>query len=187
MFKFSPMDHESAREQVDWSLDEHQVIFPYTPVQTKKRYSVPRRIVERSSWKLDANVNLQVVTSVTYEQMSLYHIAADVLRLPLHREGSPNTVKESKAYNMPVVSTNVRDVKRRLGPVSNSYVCSDNSELEDALVSVLKPGDRSDGREYVMDVSLERMGERIVSICESLLGITSVAGKITPRIESLIV
>ena len=183
MTKFSPMDQESAREQVGWNLDEHQVLFPYPPVQTKKRYPVARGIVERSSSKLDANVNLQVVTSAPHEQMSLYYNAADVLLLPSLREGSPNTVKEAMSCNLPVVSTDVGDVKRRLGPVSNSYVCSDDSELEDTLVSVLETGDRSDGREYVTDVSLERMGERIVSIYESLQRKNQHRKRITARTE----
>lgn len=73
------------------------------------------------------------------------------------------------ACNLPVVSTDVGDVRDRLGPVSNSYVCSDDSELVDALLSVLESGGRSDGREHVEDVRLERMGERIVAIYESLL------------------
>lgn len=167
--KFRPIDRAEAREAVGWEHDDRHVLFPYPRYRDKKRYPVAARTVERANEALDASIQLQQVSDAEHEEMPLYYNAADVLLLPSLREGSPNTVKEAMACNLPVVSTDVGDVRERLGPVSNSYVCSDDDELEAALVSVLETDGRSDGREYVDDVSLERMGERIVSIYESLL------------------
>ena len=145
------------------------MLFPYSKRQAKKRYPVARRIVERVDSQFDESVTLQVVDNVPHEKMYLYYNAADALLLPSLREGSPNTVKEAMACNVPVVSTDVGDVTTRLGPVENSYVCDSDSALEDALVSVLETDDRSDGRAHVEELSLERMGERLISIYESVL------------------
>ncbi len=169
MSKFAPMDRTEARERVGWSRNDRHVLFPYPPAQTKKRYPFAKEIAARADEALDESVNLQVVKDVPHERMPLYYNAADVLLVPSLREGSPNTVKEAMACNLPVVSTDVGDARERLGPVSNSYVCSDDSGLEDALVSVLETGERSDGREHVRELSLERMGERLISIYESVL------------------
>lgn len=169
MSKFAPMDREETRRRLGWSREDRHVLFPYPPAQTKKRYPIAQQLVERADDALDENVNLQVVKDVPHERMPLYYNAADALLVPSLREGSPNTVKEAMACNLPVVSTDVGDARERLEPVSNSHVCSDDSELEDALVSVLETGGRSDGREHVEALSLKRMGERLTSIYESVL------------------
>jgi len=169
MSLFRPMDQAEAREAVGWRQDERHVIFPYHESNEKKRHSVAARTVETVDESVDERVKLQTVDDADFDEMPVYYNAADLLLLPSLREGSPNTVKEAMACNLPVVSTDVGDTRTRLGPVTNSHVCSTDAELVDAVVSVLETGGRSDGREYVEEVSLERMGERLVTIYESLL------------------
>jgi len=71
--------------------------------------------------------------------------AADVLLLTSDREGSPNTVKEAMACNLPVVATDVGDVRSRLDGVANSHVAAiDDDRLADAVEAVLRRGQRSD-------------------------------------------
>jgi len=167
--KFKPIDPADARAAVGWNNNDIHVLFPYPTGREKKRYPVAKRTVEDVNRSFEGTVRLRQVSDADHEEMPLYYNAADVLLLPSLREGSPNTVKEAMACNLPVVSTDVGDVRERLGPVSNSYVCSDDSELVDALLAVIESGGRSDGRDHVAEVGLQRMGERIVDIYESLL------------------
>ena len=169
MSKFRPVDRDDACEAVGWDPDGYNVLFPYRKSQRKKRYPVAEDTVERVAETLDTPVRLRAIDDVPHERMYLYYNASDALLLPSVREGSPNTVKEAMACNVPVVSTDVGDVATRLGPVENSHVCSDDSELAPALRSVLVNDGRSDGREHVRALSLERMGERIRSVYASVL------------------
>ncbi len=169
MSKFKPVDRTKAQETIGWETDARHILFPYSKKQEKKRYPVAKEIVEHVNKQFESRVTLQVVDDVPHEKMYLYYNAADALILPSLREGSPNTVKEAMACDVPVVSTDVGDVATRLGPVKNSYVCASDEALEDALVSVLETGERSDGRGYVQELSLERMGERLIEIYESVL------------------
>jgi len=167
--KFKPINRAEAVDRVNWKPDSKHVLFPYPRSQKKKRYSVAKEIVENVNGELDERVELQSIYGVEHERMYLYYSAADVMILPSLREGSPNTVKEAMACNLPVVSTDVGDVSMRLGPVSNSHVCTTDLELTEALYDVLKSNNRSDGRLYVEDVSLKRMGEKIIDIYEHVL------------------
>ena len=96
--------------------------------------------------------------------------AADVLLLTSDREGSPNTVKEAMACNLPVVATDVGDVRSRLDGVANSHVAADDDRLADAVEAVLRRGQRSDGRDAIRPLSTERMAERIHGVYAEVLG-----------------
>ena len=179
MTKFSLMDRRKAREKIGWSHDHRHVLFPYPKDQEKKRYPVAKSVVAQVNNQLNATVHLKVVNNVPHHEMPRYYNAADALLLPSLREGSPNTVKEAMACNLPIVVTDVGDVRKRLGPVTHSHVCADDSQLVQALADVLRAGERSNGREYVQDMSLERMGEQIVEIYESLVKGTTPRRKVT--------
>ena len=71
-------------------------------------------------------------------------------------EGSPNTVKEAMACNMPVVSTKAGDVDLLLNNVKKSFVCSfDPSEIAEKIKLVTKDKERSNGREKIIKMGLD--------------------------------
>lgn len=163
---FKPIEQNKAQQKVGWDSHKKQVLFPASPDRSVKNYPLAKSVVESVDSQLDLTVELQVVSGVSHSQIPLYMNAADVLLLTSKREGSPNTVKEAMACNTPVVSTDVGDVRERLDGVEQSAVCNTESKLVDALLSVLQSEAPSNGREHIQDISLEKMGERIVEVYE---------------------
>nr|WP_227354041.1 glycosyltransferase [Haladaptatus salinisoli] len=167
--RFEPRPKREARDEVGWERDAKHVLFPYPPSRDVKDYPRAERVVAAAAERVSGRVQLQSVYGVPHAEMATYYNAADVLLLPSKSEGSPNSVKEAMACNLPVVTTDVGDVRDRLSGVSPSHVCDSDRELVAGLVDVLSEPRRSNGREKTRDVSLERMGERIRAVYESVL------------------
>ncbi len=167
--RFAPTPKSEARAEVGWRQDAKHVFFPYPPNRDVKDFPRAERVVAAAGERVDGPVKLQSVYGVPHDEMATYYNAADVLLLPSKSEGSPNSVKEAMACNTPVVTTDVGDVAERLADVLPSSVCSTDAELVAGLVDVLAEPRRSNGREHVRDVSLDRMGERIRTVYESVL------------------
>lgn len=168
MKRFRPMDRDNARTDLGWRADAKHVLFPYTPERGVKDYPRAERVVDAARERLDTPVELQTIHDVPHERMPTYMNAADALLLTSKWEGSPNAVREALACNLPVVSTDVGDVRDRLAGVSYSTVCRADEELVAELAAVLDAGERADGRETVRDVSAERMGRRLKEVYESV-------------------
>jgi len=168
--RFQPEAQPLARRTVDWDDDAAHVLFPYSVDRDEKDFDRAKRVVASVDDRVDGPVELNVVTGVPHDQFLNYLNAADCLLLTSKREGSPNVVKESLACNLPVVATDVGDVRARLEGVDPSGVGRTDAELVDELEAVLERGDRSNGRETVRELSIENTGRRIVDVYERVLG-----------------
>ncbi len=159
--RFAPRSQSLAMDELGWDPTKKHVLFPYRPTRPVKDFPRAERIVERVRGRLDEPVELQVATGIAHEDIPTYMNAADALLMTSKHEGSPNTIKEALACNLPVVSTDVGDVAERLDGVQPSFIGRTDDELVDALVETLHRGTRSNGRAAVQELSLQRMGERI--------------------------
>lgn len=166
---FEPMDRSAAREAVGWDHDARHVLFPYPPERTEKNYPLAKRVTGQVDGRATEDVRLQVVSGRPHERMPLYLNAADALLLASDFEGSPNVVKEALACDLPVVSTDVGDVRERLAGVEPSAVCASESALVAGLAAVLDADARANGREAVSHLGLREMGERIHEVYRAAL------------------
>jgi glycosyltransferase involved in cell wall biosynthesis len=166
--RFRPIPTRAAREAVGWDDDAATVLFPYAPDRTVKNYPRAERVVDRARERLDEQVTLRTLGDAPYERMPLYVNAADAVLLTSDSEGSPNSVKEAMACNVPVVATDVGDVRSLLADVEPSHVCRSDDELVAGLVDVLRRGEPSNGRR-VDRIGRDRMAERVLDVYGSVL------------------
>ena len=169
MERFAPRSRRTAQAELGWDHDTHHVLFPYPPGMEVKNLPRAKRVVAAANERLDTRIELQTVHGIPHEQIPVYLNASDALLMTSDSEGSPNAVKEALACNLPVISTDVGDVRERLDGVSPSVVCRTDEELTTALVNVLERGVRSNGRETVQHLSVERMGQRLAGVYESVI------------------
>jgi glycosyltransferase involved in cell wall biosynthesis len=162
---FAPMSQSKAHKEVGWEQDKNIALFPYPKSRSVKNYPLAEQIVEEIE-----ELELHQISDVAHEDVPLYMNASDCVLVTSKRESGPMVIKEAALCNVPVVSTDVGFAAEVLSDVENSYVCSSEVELRDRLEAVLESGERSDGRKYADEWGLDKMGERLVDVYESVLG-----------------
>ncbi|WP_336023554.1 glycosyltransferase family 4 protein [Halobellus salinisoli] len=163
---FRPLPQSFARREVGWDDDAYQVLFPYRPSRPLKNFERAERVVDIARERVDRPIELRVAIDVEHSRMPVLMNAADAVLLTSKREGSPNTVKEAMACNVPVIATDVGDLAERLEPISRSAVSDDDTALAAALAETLRAGERSDGREAIAEIGLQRQLDRLESVFE---------------------
>ncbi|MDS0475099.1 glycosyltransferase [Natrinema sp. 1APR25-10V2] len=169
--KFRPEPQDRARKRIGWDdSDGYDVLFPYSPAREVKNYPRAERVATVVDNLLEGPVRLRTVSGVDHDAVSDYMNAADAMLLTSHSEGSPNSVKEALACNLPVVAVDVGDVRERLAGVESSHVAANDEELVRGLLDVLERGERSNGREAAREVSINRTAERMLEVYERVAG-----------------
>ncbi|MFP8956779.1 glycosyltransferase [Natrialbaceae archaeon A-CW3] len=166
---FRPIDQPEAVADIGWDPSSKHILFPYPGRRDVKNHDLAVAVADRVDETLDDRVELHVLNGVEHDRVPLYMNAADVMIMTSKREGSPNTIKEALACNLPIISTDVGDVAERLSNVDLSYVCNEEDEFVERISSVIERGGRSNGRDHVRHLSLENMGERILDVYEQAL------------------
>ncbi|NEU97925.1 glycosyltransferase family 4 protein [Bradyrhizobium sp. UFLA 03-164] len=119
---FKPYDRNEARARLQWPNDKFVVLFPFDPTRPEKRYDLARASIDRLVQE-GVDAQLMTVTNVPNEEMPWYYSAANALLLSSDYEGSPTSIKEALACNLPVVSTNVGDVREQLNGIAGTQIC----------------------------------------------------------------
>jgi glycosyltransferase involved in cell wall biosynthesis len=167
--RFKPAPQRRAQDAVGWEHSRKHVLFPWPTSREVKDYPRAERVVSAVRERLSTPVELQVVSGVDHDRMSTYMNAADALLMTSKWEGSPNSVREALACNLPVVATDVGDVREHVTDLPLSQVCRTDEELVDALSTVLESDRPTDSREQIRDLSLEQMGKDLLEVYDRAL------------------
>jgi teichuronic acid biosynthesis glycosyltransferase TuaC len=165
---FCPGSRNEARRILE--LDQHQkyVLFVGSKANPTKRYQLARQAMADLA---DDRVTLITAENIPHERIPDYMRAADVLIVTSLHEGSPNVVKEALACNLPVVSTDVGDVKQRIGNLAGCAVVQDDhpGTIAGALRMALTNTAEFHGRESVADLDENILTKKTVEVYELAL------------------
>ncbi len=167
---FRPLPRDEARRRIGLDPDRPIVLFAGQPELPVKDHPLAAEAVRRLGL-VQSNPQLLVAGRLPQEEMPWYYNAADVLLLTSRHEGSPNSVKEAAACNLPIVSVDVGDVRRLLGGVAGVRIVEsrDPEDLAVALAETIGETRRSGAREAITELSLERIARRILGVYRSVL------------------
>lgn len=165
MDHFKPSDKQDARRRLKLKPDTKYILFVCTDLaRPEKRYALAKEAVAQAGYEL------LVMSNATPAEAPLYFNAVDALILSSHYEGSPNVIKEALACNVPIVSTDVGDVKTHIQHVHNCQICTDTpNALAQGLHTVLADGNPSNGRKQIAHLSTDSVGKQIVHLYQNIL------------------
>ena len=134
------MDPAEARRVLGLDPQKKYVVFPYNPAVERKRYDLIEAAVDRAREKVP-DLEILHVHGIPQDRVPVYMNAADVFVLASVIEGSPNSVKEAMAVNLPVIAVNVGDTVQLVDSTEGNYIVPRTVEAVAAkLVEVVQRG-----------------------------------------------
>jgi len=124
---FRDIDQEESREKLRLAKNKRYILFVSAGnlYRKEKRYDIFQQVLEELK-KKDARFEALTLVNAPRVMVPYYYNAATVHLLPSDYEGSPNSVKEALACNLPVVSTDAGNAREMLAEVEGCFVSESN-------------------------------------------------------------
>lgn len=166
---FRPIERAIARRRLDLRGDGRYILFAADPTVEVKRYSLAEAAVGRL-----AQQGIEAEILVRYrepqDRLAEYMSACDALVLTSFQEGSPNVVKQAMACNMPIVSTDVGDVRMMIESTAGCYVCpADADAISSRLAELVQAPRRTEGRSAMGHLTKPLVAQRIAAVYDDVL------------------
>jgi glycosyltransferase involved in cell wall biosynthesis len=176
---FSASDRCRARAQLGLDPDRRYVLFAADPQIPVKNFPLAQRAVEAAQRSLpDLELELLVVHREPQPRLALYMSACDVLAFPSWQEGSPNIIKQAMACNLPIVSTDVGDVRTLISATDGCHVTEPAVDpFARALAAESQLQRRTDGRDAVAHLTPDLVSRRLISVYDSVLSAQAARGR----------
>ncbi len=172
---FLPIDKRNCKQKLDLNPEKRYVLFMDSynrrPCKRIDRYSATLAILRDKYGYPD--LEPLVLTNTGRSLIPAYINASDLHLLTSDFEGSPNSVKECMACNIPVVSTPVGNVRDLLAGVDGSYVAAsfnpeELAELSDRSLRATDINSRETLAAKGLDI--ETVARKLLGVYESIIG-----------------
>lgn len=171
---FMPKEKQSCKEQLGLDGNKRYIIFMDSyNLRTQKRIDRFKETMKILHEKyLLSDLEPLILTNTNRNLIPTYLCASELHMLTSDFEGSPNSVKECLACNVPVVSTPVGNVAELIGDVKGCYVSKsfEPEELAELTCKVLK-ADTFSSREFVKTkgLDIETVGGKLLIVYKGLI------------------
>lgn len=167
---FKPIPVDEARNKLGFSKEDFIILFLGNNELPVKNYKLAYSAFEVFKRQMNkTNIKLINPFGIAHQTVVDYMSAANVLLLTSFWEGSPNVVKEAMACNLPIVSTDVGDVKEIIHSTQNCFIADfSETDIASKIKIIYENKMRSNGREKIGDLSDESISEKLLKIYQSL-------------------
>jgi glycosyltransferase involved in cell wall biosynthesis len=172
---FRPEPRDAVRLRLGLPLEPKLILFVGNPRLARKRYELAEAAVDLVNRTIPSR--LMLGWEMPHRQIADLMNASDALVVTSMQEGSPNSVKEALACNLPVVSVQVGDVPARLGGISGCELCPDErvETIAAGLERALQRGGRVEGRSAVRHLDERLLTQRLIGVYRSVLPAPKIA------------
>jgi len=148
-------------------LVPNQIFYLANSKDPRKNFKL---LEEAIFWVKDRNINLLNPYPIEPDSLPKYLNNSSLFVLTSYNEGSPNVIKEAMACNIPIVSTDVGDVRDVIGKTKGCYITSFNpKDVADKIKKAMVFGKRTTGREDIAYLEESIIAKRIINIYEKVI------------------
>jgi teichuronic acid biosynthesis glycosyltransferase TuaC len=166
---FQVTPREEARHVLGLDRDKKYLLFAADPRNGRKNFPLAKAAADLLAAE-DPSVELLVVWREQQSTLARYMSACDALVFTSYSEGSPNVVKQALACNLPIVSTDVGDVREVIEGTDWCYLADFNAaEFATHLQAILEVRPRTDGRIQAQRYAPEVIVGQVRRIYEDVL------------------
>jgi glycosyltransferase involved in cell wall biosynthesis len=167
--KFREIPRHKARNKLKLDQNKKYILFAGNYKRSNKAFHIIQAAAKILKDKND-QVNLLLAYNQPHDLMPYYMNAANVLALSSWREGSVNVVKEAMACNLPIVSTDVGDVKEIIAKTQGCRIVKRNPlEFAQMLDMIIHTYDRTEGRKAIQHLRIENIAQRLIDFYEMVI------------------
>lgn len=167
---FKPNSRKECLNMLNLSSNKKYILFVSSNfIREQKRYDRFLEVLSilRNKYNL-SNIEELKLINTKRELVPYYFNASSLHLLTSDFEGSPNSVKEAMACNIPVVSTNVGNIKELFSGIEGCYVSNTNNseELAELSFRALQRNTKLDIRSGLINKGLD-----IISVAKNIMKI----------------
>jgi len=162
---FRPLDKEDCRRKLGWSNDTFHILFLADPDRPEKNFKLANSAVNLLKSKI--RINLHVLKNIEHNDVPLFINSADLNILCSLWEGSPNVIKEAMACCVPIVATNVGDIKWIFENIEGCYISSfDEYEFAKKIEQALTYQGKTEGWKRIIELKLDAnsVAEKLIKV-----------------------
>lgn len=174
---FKPMDRNKCKQQLGLDANKDYVLFVDSNTSRKRtqkrkdRFDETLKIVREKYGH--QNVEELVMIGVERSLVPTYMNACKLHLMTSDQEGSPNSIKECIMCNVPIVSTDVGNVREMVSDVDGCYVSNtfSSDELASYVDIILKESMPFSGRDALIDkgYGINEVAQKLVDLYSCIL------------------
>ena len=169
---FKQMDKSEAKRKASLNEKTKYILFVTASLNNPiKRFDKFQEVLNNINKRLQNNYEPLILSGVKREMVPAYFNSAEFLLLTSDHEGSPNAVKEAMACDLPIVSTNVGNVKQLFANSYGNFIANSGSIDELLQLSLIAlECTKSNGRERLinLELSMNSVAKKLYSLYQEL-------------------
>ncbi|MCD4747650.1 MAG: glycosyltransferase family 4 protein [Bacteroidales bacterium] len=165
--RFNNFPQKKFRKDLNLKQDKKYILFLGNKNDKRKNFSLAKQALKKIN---SSDIDLISPYLVTHNEIPKYLNAVDVLLLTSFLEGSPNVIKEAMACNLPIVSTDVGDVKEIISDTDGCFLTGfDVNDVVKKLLQALDYNGRTNGRKNIQFLNENIIAEKLINVYKSLV------------------